>query len=81
MVRNFEIESLFGCYFFIYCCRHLFNITSTNISNAILVSFQETDYMGVVFHFYNSDDEDEDDEEETSFRHAKKHAKKQALIE
>ena len=26
------------------------------------LSTQETDYLGVVFHFYNSDDDDEDDD-------------------
>ena len=29
-----------------------------------MLSFkQESDYMGVIFHFYNSDDEDDDDDD------------------
>ena len=47
----------------------------------MFVTFQESDYMGVVFHFYNSDGEDDEDEEEANVKHAKKHANKQAVIE
>ena len=42
---------------------------------------QETDYMGVVFHFYNSDDEEDDDEDDNKTSRAKKLAEKQAAQE
>ena len=41
------------------------------------VSTQETDFMGVVFHFYNSEDEDDDDDENSS----QKEKKSKQLIE
>jgi hypothetical protein len=34
-------------------------------------STQENDFMGVIFHFYNSDDEDEDDEESSVLKEKK----------
>ena len=32
--------------------------------NVALFFFQETDYMALIFHFYNSDDESEDDDDD-----------------
>lgn len=36
-----------------------------NLETNMYLFFQETDYMGVVFHFYDSEEEESDDEEPT----------------
>ena len=44
----------------------------TNANSVCGCCDQESDYMGVVFHFYNSEDEEEDEDETSQARSEKR---------